>query len=129
MLLPWENENGYRKLRVWRLGIELVKHCYRATAAFPPEERYGLTSQIRRAAVSITTNLAEGYARRNTTELIYFSSISGGSASELENLIVVSYEVGLLPVSEAVALFNEAEDIGKMLGGMRRKLERRPKKP
>ncbi len=128
MQLPWSTETGYRKLRVWRLAIELGKHCYDATSSFPSVERYGLTSQIRRAAVSIPSNIAEGYSRRNTTELIYFSSIAAGSGSELETLIVVSYEVGYLPAHEAVALFNEAEDIGKMLAGMRRTLELRSKK-
>jgi four helix bundle protein len=128
MDLPWNSQYGYRKLQVWHRGIELVKRCYIATATFPSSERYGLTAQIRRAAVSIPSNVAEGYARRNTTELIYFTSISEGSGTELETLIVVSYEVGHLAAEAAIPLFNETQEIGRMLTAMRKGLEGRAKK-
>ena len=85
--------NTHKDLDVWKLGIELVQEVYEVTKVFPKEEMYGLTSQIRRAAVSIPSNIAEGYARESIKELIRFLYISLGSLSELETQLLISIKL------------------------------------
>ena len=85
--------NTHKDLDVWKLGIELVQEVYEVTKVFPKEEMYGLTSQIRRAAVSIPSNIAEGYARESIKELIRFLYISLGSLSELETQLIISIKL------------------------------------
>lgn len=80
----------YKDLVVWQKSIELVVEIYRITALFPVEERFGLVSQMRRAAVSIPSNIAEGYARRNKKENAHFVNIAFGSATELETQIIIA---------------------------------------
>ena len=77
----------YRDLDAWKLGMDLVEHCYRVTAIFPKSELYGLTSQMRRAAVSIPSNLAEGHCRHSTKVFINHVDIALGSHGELETCI------------------------------------------
>jgi four helix bundle protein len=83
-----------RSLRVWQEGIALVKDTYALTAGWPKSELFGLTSQIRRAAVSIPSNLAEGKGRGNTAELVRFARIALGSAYELDTLLEIASELG-----------------------------------
>lgn len=84
---------GYRELIVWQKGIELAKHIYRLTQRFPNEEKFGLISQMRRWAVSIPSNVAEGQARRTTKEFIQFVCRAEGSLAELDwNLAIVAME-------------------------------------
>ncbi len=75
--------DGYRDLKVWQLGVEISVAIYRLTETFPRRETYGLTSQMRRAAISISSNIAEGHCRGHTKDLIRFLAISRGSVSEL----------------------------------------------
>ena len=82
--------NTHKDLDVWKLGIQLVGDIYASTKSFPKEEVYGLTSQLRRSAVSIPSNIAEGYARAGNKELVHFLYISLGSLSELETQIIIS---------------------------------------
>jgi len=86
--------NSYRDLVVWQKGILLVKEVYKVTGAFPSEEKYGLASQMRRAAVSIPSNIAEGQARRTTGELIQLLSNAEGSRAELDTQFVIAVELG-----------------------------------
>lgn len=86
----------HHELRVWQDGIALVKLVYQVTALFPKEEIFGLTSQMRRAAVSIPANIAEGAARSTSKEFAQFLTIARGSLSELETLTVISRELGYL---------------------------------
>ena len=81
----------HEKLDAWNRGIDLVLAVYRATDNFPKEERFGLTSQMRRAAVSIPANIAEGAARRTSKEFAYFLSNAQGSTSELETELLIAY--------------------------------------
>ena len=85
---------GYRDLLVWQKGIALVKTIYEITRAFPDEERFGLISQMRRAAISIPSNIAEGQARKTTAEFVHFLSTAEGSLAELDTQLTVSGELG-----------------------------------
>ncbi len=89
-------KRNHRTLRAWQEAIELVDAIYSATAAFPADERFGLTSQLRRASVSVPANIAEGFARAGTRELLHFLSIASGSLSELDTLIEVAKRQKLL---------------------------------
>ena len=86
----------YRDLIVWRKSLELAKLCYMLTKSFPKDERFGMTSQIRRAAASIPANIAEGNARAHTKEYLHHLSIARGSLAELETHLLLGYEVDLL---------------------------------
>ena len=80
---------SYKDLDVWKKGIEIVELVYKATSKFPTDERFGLVSQMQRAAVSIPSNIAEGYARQHTKEYQQFCYIALGSCSELETLLII----------------------------------------
>ena len=86
----------HKELIAWQKGIQLVKEVYRLTQSYPKEEVFGLTSQIRRCAVSIPSNIAEGCARRSDKELIQFLHIALGSAAELETQLIISKELSYL---------------------------------
>lgn len=90
----------YKDLFVWQKSIELVVEIYRVTRLFPSEERYGIISQMRRASVSIPSNIAEGYARKNRKENAQFINIAFGSATELETQIIISKRLLLAPLDE-----------------------------
>jgi four helix bundle protein len=87
----------HHRLDVWRDAIALVEAVYRFTSAFPTDERYGLTSQMRRAAVSVSSNIAEGAARRSRKEYLHHLSIARGSLSELETQLLISTRLELAP--------------------------------
>jgi four helix bundle protein len=89
----------HQKLEAWSYAIDLVTDVYKGTEHFPKEERYGLTGQIRRAAVSIPANLAEGAGRRSQKEFAHFLSNSQGSASELETELIIAHRLGYLDES------------------------------
>ena len=113
---------SYRDLLVWQKSIELTKLLYRVTALFPAEEKFGLISQIRRAAISVPSNIAEGQARNTTGEFIQFISHAEGSAAELDTQLFLSVELGFVPAAEAAALFALIDEVRRMLNGLRRKL-------
>jgi four helix bundle protein len=116
---------GYRRLRVWQHGMKIVKDCYDASAKFPVSEQFGLTSQIRRAAVSIPSNLAEGAGRSHIREFLNFVSIASGSLNELETLLILAFILGYLPHDQATRLLQDAADLAKMLNRLRISLERK----
>ena len=115
----------YRDLRVWQLAMDLAEQCYLATKGFPMEERFGLTSQIRRAAASIPANIAEGQGRQHTREFLNYLSIARGSLMELETHLLLSQRVGLLVQTTLNPLLMMSDEIGRMLSGLRRALEGR----
>jgi four helix bundle protein len=91
---------SYRDLEVWKRSIALVKDIYEAASQFPPSENFGLVQQIRRAAVSIPSNVAEGQFRNSTKEFRQFLSIALGSAAELETQLIIANQVNYLSISE-----------------------------
>lgn len=105
---------SYQKLEVWQKSIELVLKIYNATKLFPKEEVYGLVSQMRRSAVSIPSNIAEGYGRKNPKENRQFISIAYGSAVELETQVVISEKLNIANF-DWLEIKNKLEEIKKML--------------
>ena len=110
------------KLEAWKLAMTLVKNVYQATRTFPQEEIYGLTAQMRRAAVSITSNLAEGAARTGRREFAQFLSVSKGSLSELETQLLISADLGYLDAGHAI--FQQVEDVSRLLAGLHKSILR-----
>jgi four helix bundle protein len=115
----------HEKLDVWKRAVELVISIYKATEDFPKEERFGLTSQIRRAAVSVPANIAEGAARESSKEFLYFLSISQGSSSELQTELVIAKRLGFLKTEQFDPIQEELDNIGRMLVGLSRHLKNR----
>jgi four helix bundle protein len=114
MARPHEN------LEAWKCSIDLVKHVYDATKAFPKEETYGLVMQMRRAAISIPSNIAEGAARSTQKEFAQFVSVARGSLSELETQMTIAVELGYLKRSHSS--FALAERVSQLVGGLHRSL-------
>ena len=120
-----QSTQNYKDLIVWQKGIELAKIIYRLTGTFPREERFGLISQMRRAAVSIPSNIAEGQARRTTPEFIQFLSHAEGSAAELDTQIILAVELQFCLKKAALPIYELIDEIRRMLNALRRKLAER----
>jgi four helix bundle protein len=116
---------SYRQLEVWQFGMDLAEKCYFATNAFPKYELFGLVSQIRRAAASIPSNIAEGQGRAHTKEFLNHLSIARGSLMELETHLMLSQRVGFLQLPDVAKLLELTDRIGRMLTGLRKALEDR----
>ena len=113
----------HQELRVWQQTMDLVEHVYTLTKTFPDDEKFGLTSQMRRCAVSVPSNIAEGAARGSTQEFIRFLYISQGSLSELETQLLIAQRLNYLPdISLALASINQASS---QLGGLIKHLKNR----
>ncbi|MCS7000114.1 MAG: four helix bundle protein [Candidatus Kapabacteria bacterium] len=109
--------------------MSIVKDIYQLTAHLPKEENYGLTSQLRRAAVSIPANIAEGWGRRSTAAFIQFLRQANGSRTELETLLLISEQVRLLPAEATSALLDTLQQLGRQLTSLERSLQRRKNSP
>lgn len=120
--LQLKTMHNYQELIVWQKAVELVQLTYKVTAAFPTDERFGLTSQIRRSAVSVASNIAEGAGRNTDKDFQNFISIAAGSAFELETHLIIALKVNFLANDDCETLRNELEQIKKMLFSLRRKL-------
>jgi four helix bundle protein len=112
----------YKELLVWQKAMVLAKEIYKTTALFPGEERFGLTSQMRRSAVSVPSNIAEGQARQGTREFLQFLSHASGSLAELDTQILLSLELGYARDERAEALQDKVTELQKMMSGLRRSL-------
>lgn len=113
----------HRDLIVWQKGMALAVDIYAVTAAFPRSEQFGLTSQIRRAAVSVVSNIAEGSGRRTTKDFYAFMHVTRGSLAELETQLILAHRVGLL--ENTTKLARDVEEVGKLVNGVLRALERK----
>jgi four helix bundle protein len=116
---------SYRELVVWRKAMDLVKAIYDETKGWPNEELYALTSQIRRAAVSVPSNIAEGQGRSSTKEFLKHLSIAYGSLMETETQITVAHEQGYCSAEEAELLLALAAEVGRLMTGLSNSLKRR----
>ena len=112
----------YKDLLIWQRGMGLAKLVYQLTAKFPGEERYGLTSQLRRAAVSVPSNIAEGQARQGTKEFLQFLSHAQGSLAELETQLLLSMDLGFAQKPDVDRALQEIDELQKMIVGLKRKL-------
>jgi len=115
----------YRELKVWQTAMDLAESCYQVTKAFPKSETFGLMGQIRRAAVSIPANIAEGQGRRHTKEFLNHLSMARGSLMELETHLILGQRVGLVEKSDLDRLLTLSDQISRMLSGLRKTLESR----
>jgi four helix bundle protein len=120
--------NSYQDLIVWQKAIALVLESYRLTKAFPDDERFGLTTQIRRAAVSIASNIAEGHGRHHRGDFCRFLSMARGSVKEVESDFVIAQGLGFLAADDLRHARSLSDEISRMLSGLQRKLRRTPTK-
>ena len=118
---------SYRDLLVWQEAIDLAVHVYELTKSFPRDEIYGLTSQLRRASVSISSNIAEGYGRDTTGAYVNHLKIARGSINEVESLLEVCNRVGLFAAGRATSTAQQADKLNRMLSSLIRSVESNPR--
>lgn len=118
---------SYRDLRVWQYSVKLVLEVYRLTQSFPKEETYGLVSQMRRAAVSVPSNIAEGKGRMTDRDRAHFFSQARGSLLELETQAFIAQELGFLSQVEGISLMRASGEVCRMLNSLLRSIA--PKVP
>ena len=119
------HSGNYTGLIAWQRAMDLVEAVYAASAGLPRDEQFGLTAQMRRAAVSVPANIAEGQGRRTVGEFLNQLSVSHGSLRELETQIMVATRLKYLPESAGMQLLTDAGEVGRLLNGLRRSLEER----
>jgi four helix bundle protein len=122
---PHMTINNFRDLRVWQLGMDLVETIYRLTQAFPSNEVYGLTSQVRRCAVSIPSNIAEGHTREHSKEYLYHLSVAQGSLAELQTQIEIAHRLEYLSNEQAQQVLEQALSLTRQLYSLRNALMKR----
>lgn len=115
----------HNNLDAWKRSIEFVLRIYKVTESFPKDERFGLTSQIRRASVSIPANIVEGAGRKSDKEFIQFLSHAQGSASEVETELLIASRLGYIKAVVYAELEKELDDIGRMITGLSNHLKRK----
>jgi four helix bundle protein len=115
----------YRDLDAWKQGMEPVTDAYKLTASFPKSELYGLTNQLRRSAISIPANVAEGHSRRTTKAYLNHVSIAIGSQAELETHVELGRRFGFLAPDDSARLAAAASSVGRLLYGLHRALARK----
>ncbi len=116
---------NHKDLDVWKKSVSLAAEVYQITRSFPDEEKFGLVVQMRRAVVSIASNIAEGSARRSNKEFAQFLYIAAGSASELETQLLISCEVGIISHKVLDNIITSLDDISKMIYGLIRFLKKK----
>lgn len=120
--LEMEN-NYYKNLTIWKSSIDLVERIYKFTAQFPAEEKFGLSSQIRRASVSVPSNIAEGYCRQGQKETAHFISIAIGSLAEVETQLIIANKLGYIESNETEELILKINSIQKQSISLRKRIQ------
>ncbi len=115
----------HKDLEAWELSMQLVTDVYRLTSTFPKTELYGLSSQIRRSAVSVPSNIAEGAARRQNTEFRQFLYVALGSSAELETQLLIAINLGFASLEEANGTLNDLTRVARLLQGLIRSISAR----
>jgi four helix bundle protein len=113
----------YKDLIAWQKAMDLVENIYKTTESFPKREVYSLTDQVRRAAVSIPSNIAEGQAHYSNREFVHFLRHARGSLAELETQILIAKRLNYLPESDADRILNRADELGRILSGLIKSLK------
>ena len=119
----------YRELDVWQKSMDLVVAVYELTRKFPADEKFGLTSQLRRAAVSIPANIAEGYARKHRGDYVHHLSVAAGSVAEVETHATISVRLGFIGKEAAMAVWNLTQEVARMLSKLIQSLENAKRSP
>ena len=114
----------YRDLLVWQRAMGLVEATYRLAARLPSHERFELSSQLRRAAISVAANIAEGHGRASTKEFLWFLSVAKGSLMEVETLAIAAQRLGFTPPELTEQFLHGTAELSRMLAGLRRGLQR-----
>jgi four helix bundle protein len=117
--------HDFRDLEVWQRSVDLAAEVYTITRTFPSDERFGLTAQVRKAVISISSNVAEGSGRATTKDLLNFLSTARGSLRETESLLLVSARLGYASESELQSTLELAHRVGQMLTALRSRLEKK----
>jgi four helix bundle protein len=123
-----QKSNSYQDLEVWREAIQLAKMIYKITEGFPAREIYGLSSQLRRSAVSVASNIAEGQARNSKKEFMYFLNISIGSLAELETQLIIAKEIDLTTEQTLQPALDQTKKITRMIYGLKNHLSAKSKR-
>ena len=109
---------SHRDLKVWQIALDMTETLYRTTVDWPKSEQYGLVSQVRRAAVSVPANLAEGAGRRTPGEFMHFIGIARGSLAELETLLIIARRLGYIEEPLFRAIMDDLFELGRMTTGL-----------
>jgi four helix bundle protein len=117
---------SYRDLEAWKCAMTLAEGCYRFTESFPKSEAFGLAAHIRKSAVSIPSNIAEGHSRRSRAAYVSFVSIAMGSQAELETQVELARRLKMGKDADALSLLTEASEVGRILPGLWSALGNRP---
>jgi four helix bundle protein len=123
------DERSYRKLKVWQRSMDLMVEVYKLTDHLPTSERFGLAAQARGAAVSVPSNLAEGYGRMHRGDYCRHVSIARGSLMELETQLIAMVRLGFLTREVVAPVWQTAQEVGRMLTELHRSLQRTPSNP
>jgi four helix bundle protein len=115
---------NFKELLTWQRAMDLVEAVYLTTKTFPKDELYGLTSQMRRAAISIPSNIAEGQGRDHTKEFVHFLSVAYGSLSELETQILIAARIQYVTSQDSEKLLGLVGEVGRLLNGLSKSLNR-----
>jgi len=116
---------SFRDLRVWQGAMDLVEMIYKVSVDFPRHETYGLTSQLRRAAISVPSNIAEGHARKHTKEYLNFLSVAQGSLAELQTQIEIASRLGYVAKLDVQDVLSHSASLSKQLHALRNAIIRR----
>ena len=120
---------GYRELKVWQKSIDFAESVYLLSSEFPADERFGMTSQIRRSAVSVAANIAEGAERHGEREFIHFLGIASGSLAETSTFLLLAQRLRFAEPEKIRQVQAQGEEIGRMLNGLKHSLRRRIRQP
>lgn len=115
---------GFKDLEVWQVAMRLVQACYELSRAFPDSEKFGLTNQLRRSAVSVPSNIAEGHGRGSPKSFLQFLWIANGSLAELETQVLLAVDLGFVDGETATKCLELIGQTGRMLTGLRRSVEK-----
>lgn len=121
-----EKVTTFRDLKVWQKAHALVLEVYKTTQVFPSEEKFGLTSQLRRSAASIPTNVIEGHKRKGKKEFLYFLNLADASLEETKYHLILSSDLGYLGNEDFESLMHKCDEIGRMLHGLQKSLSSYP---